>query len=518
MPARRDVVIVGSGFGGSILARMLRRRGRDVLLVDRETHPRFAIGESSTPLAALALERIAAHYDLPDLASLATYGRWTRAHPELGRGLKRGFSFYAHQPGKPYENDDRNTARLLVAASPNDAAADLHWRRADVDEALARRAVAEGVELWEGASARAVRIHADRVEIEGERDGQPFRVTADAVVDATGGGGFLSRSLPIPASQSRFEVETKVVGAHFEGVRPFGPVARAGGARLDDAPYPEDRAAVHHLLEEGWMYVLPFDDGVVSAGVVTRRGEADGAFERALDRYPTLAECFRDAKRVSPLFVADPAQRRLARAAGPRFLVLPHAFAFVDPMFSTGIVWSLLGAERAAELLCRDGGVDADAAARYAETLDAEADQIGRLIGGAHRVSRRFSLFVSWSALYFALVSWSETRQRLGVEKPTALLGADREEVRELFVAARVRLDAALAKHSDAADRDFARWVADEIAPFDLIGISDASRRNLHPVDIDLLVERAPLVGMTPAAMREALPRILRSDFPSDAG
>ena len=83
-----DVAVVGSGFAGSILARVLARLGRRVVLVERGRHPRFALGESTTPLANIALERLARRYDLPDLHALAAYGRWLRAYPELRRGLK----------------------------------------------------------------------------------------------------------------------------------------------------------------------------------------------------------------------------------------------------------------------------------------------------------------------------------------------------------------------------------------------------------------------------------------------
>ncbi len=53
-----EVAIVGSGFAGSLLARVVAVLGYDVVLLERGTHPRFAIGESSTPLANLSLERI----------------------------------------------------------------------------------------------------------------------------------------------------------------------------------------------------------------------------------------------------------------------------------------------------------------------------------------------------------------------------------------------------------------------------------------------------------------------------
>src|SRR6185503_11065153 len=95
-PARHlgdfDLAVVGSGCAGSVLARAVRNAGRRVLLVERGVHPRFALGESSTPLAALALERLAARWRMPDLRDLAAYGRWLARRPHLRRGLKRGFT------------------------------------------------------------------------------------------------------------------------------------------------------------------------------------------------------------------------------------------------------------------------------------------------------------------------------------------------------------------------------------------------------------------------------------------
>ena len=60
-----DIAIVGSGFAGSLAALALRKRGRRVVLIERGRHPRFAIGESSTPLANLLIEELADRYDLP---------------------------------------------------------------------------------------------------------------------------------------------------------------------------------------------------------------------------------------------------------------------------------------------------------------------------------------------------------------------------------------------------------------------------------------------------------------------
>src|SRR6266496_2320511 len=97
---------------------------------------RFALGESSTPLAAICLERLAARYGLADLDALAAHGRWLRSLPDLRRGLKRGFTFYGHRPDETWRNGDDNGRRLLVAASPADEVADSHWLRSDVDAHL----------------------------------------------------------------------------------------------------------------------------------------------------------------------------------------------------------------------------------------------------------------------------------------------------------------------------------------------------------------------------------------------
>src|SRR3954465_3305290 len=144
-----NIAIVGSGFAGSILARVLQGEGHRVLLLDRQRHPRFALGESSTPLAAICLERLAARYGLDDLHALAAWGRWKERLPHLRRGLKRGFTFYGHTPGRPYPNGKPNARRAPAAATPTEAIAATPWLRADVDPHLILQAGAAGVEVVE---------------------------------------------------------------------------------------------------------------------------------------------------------------------------------------------------------------------------------------------------------------------------------------------------------------------------------------------------------------------------------
>src|SRR5215204_5521386 len=165
------VAIVGSGFAGSLLARVLAVLGYDVMLIERGTHPRFAIGESTTPLANLSLERIATRYGLADCWRLASHGRWLAHHPGLRRGLKRGFTFYRHHPGEPFADRGLDSERLLVAASPEETFSDTHWLRADVDHHFVRRAVAAGVEYLDRTELTAADFGGDAARLSGHRNG-----------------------------------------------------------------------------------------------------------------------------------------------------------------------------------------------------------------------------------------------------------------------------------------------------------------------------------------------------------
>src|SRR6266567_7302606 len=161
MTERCEIAVIGSGFAGSLMARVLAVLGYDVVLLERGTHPRFAIGESSTPLANLSLERLARRYSLPDCYHLAAHGRWLEHHPELRRGLKRGFTFYRHHPDQPFANRGLDSERLLVAASPQDSLSDTHWLRADVDHHFVRQAITAGVDYRDRVEVTSATFAAD---------------------------------------------------------------------------------------------------------------------------------------------------------------------------------------------------------------------------------------------------------------------------------------------------------------------------------------------------------------------
>src|ERR1700723_4768985 len=89
-----DLAVIGAGFGGSLMAMIAHRLGLSVVLLERGRHPRVTIGESTTPLSNLLVERLSVGYDLPRMAPLAKWGSWQGSYPQIACGLKRGFSFF----------------------------------------------------------------------------------------------------------------------------------------------------------------------------------------------------------------------------------------------------------------------------------------------------------------------------------------------------------------------------------------------------------------------------------------
>ncbi len=521
-----EIAIVGSGFAGSLLARVLAVLGYDVVLLERGTHPRFAIGESTTPLSNLSLERIGSRYGLADCFRLATYGRWAEHFPDLRRGLKRGFTFYRHHRDRPFADRGLDSERLLVAASPDDALADTHWLRADVDQHFVREAIATGVDYRDRVELTAAEFDADGARLRGTRNGAAFGLSAAFVVDASAPNGFLATELAIPSGLAKTETRSAIVFGHFAGARLMREVV----PDLPAGPYLDDWAAVHHLIDEGWMYSLRFDDGVTSAGfLLTPRGLAmleDAAnagpeplWRALLDRNPTIAAAFAGATPVIPIAFRPAIQARRTRACGARWALLPHACAFVDPLFSTGIAWSLRGVERLALAFEAAAGgrrlPGADALARYDTALSAEADQIDRLIAGAYEAMADFELFTAQAMLYFATVSFAEVRQRMIPDESAAwegFLGVGDSVLESLPGEALQRLRAITHGRGDAGrpeDRAaFAEWVRNAIAPRNIAGLADPARRNLYPLDLDVLVERHALLGLSREQVVAALPAL----------
>jgi tetracycline 7-halogenase / FADH2 O2-dependent halogenase len=514
-----DLAIVGSGFGGSILAMIARQRGYRVLLLERGRHPRFAIGESASPLAGVIIEQLADRYDLPRLRPLSAFGTWQREYPDVVCGLKRGFTYFKHETGRSYRTASDRSNQLLVAASPNDELSDTHWLRSDVDHFLVQEAIGLGVEYLDELTLDALEWHADHsATLTGTRHGATVRVRATFVVDASGPRGFLSRSLGIDEVGFGDYPKTQALYSHFVDVARCDQMPDF--ATDGTPPYPIDDAALHHVFDGGWMWVLRFGNGITSAGIVVthsvanqlRLADGEPAWQRFLARHPSIAAQFASAKPIREFTWMPRVSYRAAHAAGDGWAMLPSAAAFIDPLFSTGIPLTLLGIERLAvrlppsrDALRRPGKPDTTPTVRlkpdttsYDETTLGEADHTASFIAGCYAAFPRFDAFTSYSMFYFAAASFSEMRRRLNPERASGgfLRAADAAYASSLR---------ALSPLVCAPGADYLDRIAQAVAPINVAGLCNPELRNWYPVDLEDTIRGAHKLELTPEYVRAAL-------------
>ncbi|GAB5519406.1 MAG: FAD-dependent oxidoreductase [Rhodothermales bacterium] len=480
-----DILIIGAGFGGSMLAMGLAKQGWSVVVVDRAQHPRFAIGESSTPIADMILRDLAARYDWDWLQPLTRYGSWKATYPDLTCGLKRGFSYFAHTPGQPFQPNLQHSNELLVAASSSDTASDTQWLRADVDAFLAGRARDAGIRLHEGTTISALHRTDDGWLAKGvDAERVPLSWRPRFVLDASGAGGVVPRLLGVAPSDEPFETHSYAVYSHFENVAPWPDLYAQAGGELATHPFTCDAAALHHLLEEGWMWQLRFNDGRVSAGLMLEGAPTADApaqmWANILRRYPSIQAQLADARLadVPGQFIQAPrVQRRWARGAGKGWAALPSTIGFIDPLHSTGIAHTLSGVERLLHAFGTDGP-SSETLHRYEQQVFAELRLIDQLVAGCYHARSHFGVFTSYVMAYFAAVTtYERARTQHASHAPfaQAFLCAENTDLSARIDQIYQRL---VTKPPSPAD--FAHFVEDIIAPYNEVGLFHPAKPNMY--------------------------------------
>lgn len=493
MNQRFQFGIIGSGFSGSLLAWLLAKRGHSVILLDRSPHPRFAIGESSTPLADFLLEQIADQYSLPELRSLSRWGSWQRDYPQLRAGKKRGFSYYSHQLNQPFHETSSHENSLLVAASACDELSDTHWMRSDVDQWFCEQAVAAGAQLICNLDAIVAKPNTTGWELSGEVEDRPLTIQVGKVIDASGNGNSLATALSLSSMDDRLRTRTSAMFGHFRDVAPMSRWLMENGLPTVDDPFDGDDAAQHHWIGAGWLWFLRFADGTTSVGLTLPcekwpddLGDAPNrlsAFKKFIEDYPTIADLMRNATLVaphdshsSPRMAWMPRISRLwSQAAGKNWLMLPTTAGIIDPLHSTGIAHSLSGVLRAANLLTCDASPARrdEMLSQYSVDIVHEVRWIDLLVANCYlAASHSFESFVAASSLYFISAIHSERQM------------AETGAMRDGFLLARstklqrVMHDTTQFLERPTSQHDFAKWMRQQIQPWNNVGLLDPSSHN----------------------------------------
>ncbi len=311
-----DVLIIGGGPAGSTAAALLAEQGRRVVVLDKDRHPRFHIGESLLPRNLALFERLGV------LEAVAAIGvRKPGAEFASDRtGQAVGFRFAdAVNAVHPYSYQVKRAAfdALLL------------------DNARQRRAtVHEGVRVTDVAFADEGAV----VTAVGE-DGGTRRFAARFVLDASGRDTFLANRFKTKESDKH--TSSAAVFAHFRGVE-----ARCGE---------REGYITAHFAENGWFWMIPLPDQVMSVGFVgnkdafkDRRGDMTAFFEQRVRNSPTVSARMAQAERISDVTATGNYSYRSRTAWGERYMMIGDAFAFLDPIFSTGVLLAMTGGEQGA--------------------------------------------------------------------------------------------------------------------------------------------------------------------------
>ncbi len=347
------MAVIGGGPGGSTAAALLARRGYKVIALEKAHHPRFHIGESLLPMNLPIFERLGV---LDQVRKLGVF----KPGADFEADNERGYNTYAF-------------ARAIGRSPPH---AYQVWRQ-DFDKMLFENARACGAHTREGHEVLAVEQLGTRdSRLEVHADGTDnYCIQARYVVDASGRDALLSTKKRLRRKNA--EHQSAAIFGHFRGAAP-----RAGADAGNISIY---------RFDSGWMWMIPLPEGVMSVGAVCRpdylKQRKGRTVEFLLDTLKLnaglwqrieRAELIGNEVRVTGNYSYDSVQM-----GGPGWVMVGDAFAFLDPVFSSGVYLAMSGAEQAADVV--------DAALREPRR---EAGLLRRLEKRQRAGMSRFSFFI----------------------------------------------------------------------------------------------------------------------------
>ena len=309
---RCDVLVIGGGPAGSTISALLAQRGRDVVLLEKSRHPRFHIGESLLPFNMPLFERLGVAREIEAIGM-----------------PKYGAEFVSPAYEKPVMFEFAN-------AIDNAFPSTYQVRRSEFDHILFRNAARRGARAIEGCRVTGVEFRPDGAEVAAcEEDGRERKWRTRFVVDATGRDTFLASRLGLKA-RSRKHNSAALYG-HF-----------AGATRL---PGRAEGNITIFWFDHGWFWFIPLADGATSVGAVCwpnyMKSRTTAPRQFLLDTIalcPPLAERLRNAELVSPVTATGNYSYSASRSTGARYILVGDAYAFIDPVFSTGVFLAMQGA------------------------------------------------------------------------------------------------------------------------------------------------------------------------------
>jgi flavin-dependent dehydrogenase len=356
-----DVAVIGGGPAGSTVSTLLAQHGAQVELFERETFPRFHIGESLIPETYWVLKRLNM---LPKMQQSHFVKKYSVQFVNARGRESAPFYFWDNKP-----HECSQTWQVV---------------RSEFDQMMLDNAREHGVRAHEG-------VHVLEVLFEGGPDGQQRAVgvkirdtqgvtrdvRAKVVVDASGQAAFL---------QNRFKL------------RLWDPVLNKGAiwAYWENAyrDTGKDEGATLVLQtgdKKGWFWYIPLPDNVVSVGVVApfehlfskSRVSHEHTYEQEVEAAVGVKERLSKARRVTGYFVTRDYSYRSKQVAGDGWVLVGDAFGFLDPLYSSGVLLALRSGEQAADAIAeglKTGDLSAAQLGRWGALFNQGVDRMRRLV------------------------------------------------------------------------------------------------------------------------------------------
>ena len=349
---KTEVLIIGAGPAGSVAAAMLRQRGRQVLMLEKQAFPRFSIGESLLPQS---MEYIEAAGLLQDVV-------------QAGFQYKNGAAFVHGDKRTGFDFRDKFSAGWGTT---------YQVQRANFDDVLARGAERMGTTLRFGDEVIAVEPGENPAVQVRRPDGSEYRIEASFILDASGFARLLPRLLQLE-SPSNFPVR----GAIFCHVRDHIPA---------DAEFDRNKILIttHPQHIDVWYWTIPFSNGCCSLGVVAEPsfferypGEDLDKLKAIVAEDPNLSRLLVNAEwAVLPVRRITGYSANVSSLWGRGYALLGNAGEFLDPVFSSGVTIAFKSAQLAADCLeKRFSGQVVDWEAEFAIPLRAGVKTFRRFV------------------------------------------------------------------------------------------------------------------------------------------